>query len=323
MENLIDIFNDGVIDAAKDTLYVIPFLLVTYIIMEWIEHKLSQKAQEGIKKAGIAGPAIGALLGAIPQCGFSAAASTFYAGRVITLGTLFAVYLSTSDEMIPIFISGGVPVEQMAAIVGAKIAIGMIFGFIIDAALRASNKQKNKFKIHELCQRAKCDCSYNCEACKHNPESVYEAHDLGDNNNSHGHKHNHSNLSILWAALIHTIQITVFIFLISLALNLLITFIGGEDMLCNICNDNRLVTVFVSGIVGLIPNCAASVVIAKLYVDGLIGIGACMSGLLIGAGIGLLVLLRLNRPWKDNIKIIVSLYIIGIIWGLIICLIFN
>ncbi|MDO5329217.1 MAG: putative manganese transporter [Coriobacteriia bacterium] len=283
-------FVDCLIDAIKDTIYVIPFLLVTYLLMEWIEHKLSDKAQESIKRAGMLGPAVGALLGVIPQCGFSAAASVFYAGRVITLGTLFAVYLSTSDEMIPIFIAGGVPIEKMITIIGIKLGLGMVFGFIVDAARRIARVNHKHVHIHEMCERDGCNCE-------------------------HEHK------SIIKSAIIHTLQITAFIFLITLALNLIIEFIGGNDVLAQFASDNKIASVFVSGLVGLIPNCAASVVIAQLYVDGVLGLGACISGLLVAAGVGILVLLKTNRPMSDNIKIIVTLFIFSIICGLGLCLI--
>lgn len=278
--HFMEMFLDCLTDAVKDTLYVIPFLLVTYIVMEWIEYKMNDKAQETVKKAGTLGPVVGSLLGIIPQCGFSAAASAFYAGRVITLGTLFAVYLSTSDEMLPIFIANGVPLPDILAIIGVKLCIGMIFGFIIDAVRRLANKNHKHIHIHDLCEREGCHCD-------------------------HEHK------SIIKSALIHTLQVTVFVFLITFILNIVIEFIPLEELVAQ----NKFASVFISGIVGLIPNCAASVVIAQLYVDGILGLGACMSGLLVAAGVGILVLLRTNRPMKDNIKIIAILYAIGIFCG--------
>ncbi|MBR3690673.1 MAG: arsenic efflux protein, partial [Eggerthellaceae bacterium] len=144
--------------SIGDVLYLIPFLFVTYLAMEWLEHKTGTKTQEAISHAGAAGPVIGALLGAVPQCGFSAAAAALYAGRVVTLGTVFAVFLSTSDEMLPIFIAEQVPVQTIAKVLGTKIIIGMLMGFIVDAALRLLRRDKQELLIHELCERDDCDC---------------------------------------------------------------------------------------------------------------------------------------------------------------------
>ena len=298
--------------SVADTLYLIPFLFVTYLAMEWLEHKTGGKTQEAIRHAGAAGPIVGAFLGVVPQCGFSAAAATLYAGRVITLGTLFAVFLSTSDEMLPIFLAEAVPVNTIVSIMGAKVVIGMVMGFIVDAVLRLARRDKDRLRIHELCEQDQCGCNHDCRACEQAPERAYEHHDDVE----HTHEHGHGWRGILRSATKHTVQVTLFIFVITIALNAVLEVVG-EDALAQFLGANPLTAVLASALVGLIPNCAASVVIAQLYVEGVLGAGAMLAGLLVSAGMGLLVLVRANRPWRQNALIIVALYATGVFWGLV------
>ena len=271
--------------SVADTLYIIPFLFVTYLAMEWLEHKTGGRAQAAIQRAGAAGPVVGAVVGAVPQCGFSAAAATLWAGRVITLGTLFAVFLSTSDEMLPIFLAEQVPFDVILKIIGAKIVIGMVMGFIVDAALRSARRIDAPLHIHELCEHDHCHC--------HDGEG-----------------------GILKSAVKHTLQVTVFIFVITIVLNAVLEVVG-EDVLAEFLAANPALSVFGSALVGLVPNCAASVVIAQLYVEGVLGSGAMLAGLLVSAGVGLLVLVRTNRRPRENVAIIVGLYATGVVWGLV------
>ena len=311
MENFVDIFLDVLLDAAKDTLYLIPFLFITYLAMEWLEHKAGDRAEEAVRRAGAAGPVVGALVGVVPQCGFSAAASTLWAGRVITLGTLFAVYLSTSDEMLPIFLAESVSPLAIAKILGAKIIIGMVMGFVVDAGLRLARRDKEKLRIHELCEREHCHCNGECHACEQNPELAYDFEHDDD------HEHHHEHGSILRSAVKHTLQVTVFIFVITLVLNGVIAAVG-EDAIGAFLSQNPVLSVLGSAVVGLIPNCAASVVIAQLYVEGSLGAGAMMAGLLVSAGVGLLVLFRANRRPGQNLAILGGLWVMGVAWGLLI-----
>ena len=271
--------------SVADTLYLIPFLFVTYLVMEWLEHKTGGKAQAAVQRAGAAGPIVGAVVGVVPQCGFSAVAATLWAGRVITLGTLFAVFLSTSDEMLPIFIAEQVPLIVILKILGAKIVVGMVMGFVVDAGMRLARRIDAPLHIHDLCERDHCHC--------HDGEG-----------------------GILKSALKHTLQVTVFIFVITIVLNGVLEVVG-EDALGEFLSANPVLSVFGSALVGLVPNCAASVVIAQLYVSGVLGSGAMLAGLLVSAGVGLLVLVRTNRHWKQNVAIIVGLYEMGVLWGLI------
>lgn len=286
--SLMDVAADVLQDAVLDTLYLIPFLLVTYLLMEWLEHHMGEKSQRAIQRAGVAGPAIGAVLGAVPQCGFSAAASTLYAGRVVTLGTLFSVYLSTSDEMLPIFIAEQVPLPTLFAVIGSKIVIGLVFGFAVDAVMRFRRKPVESPRIHDLCEQDHCHCE--------------------------GEEHEGAG-SIVKSAIIHTLQVTLFVFLISLVLNIVFAVVG-EEALGSFLGSHDVLAVVGAGVVGLIPNCAASVAIAQLYVDGMLSAGAMMAGLLSAAGVGLLVLMRSNRPARQNVLIVGVLLVVGIVCGL-------
>lgn len=271
--------------AFFDTLRLVPFLFLTYLAMEALEHKAGEKAELAIKKAGSAGPVIGGLLGAFPQCGFSAAAATLYAGRVITLGTLFAVFLATSDEMLPIFIAEQVDPVVILKILGTKVLIGIIMGFVVDGVMRLAKRNQSEHQIHDLCKHEKCDC-----------------HD-----------------GIWKSALKHTLQVTLFIFLVTLLLEALIEGVG-EEVLIDFLSANEALSVFAASLVGLIPNCAASVAITELYLGGVLTAGPMIGGLLVSAGVGLLVLFRTNRPFKQNLAILAALYATGVVWGLIITL---
>ena len=297
--------------SVEDTLYLIPFLFVTYLAMEWLEHKAGDKAEEAVRRAGAAGPVVGALVGIVPQCGFSAAAATLWAGRVITLGTLFAVFLSTSDEMLPIFLAEQVAPMTILKIMGVKLIIGMVMGFVVDAAIRLARRDREKLRIHELCERDHCHCNGDCETCEQQSELAY------DFEHDEAHEHHHEGGSILRSALKHTVQVTVFIFVITLVLDGALELLG-EDALAAFLGSNPVLSVLGSALVGLIPNCAASVVIAQLYVEGALGAGAMMAGLLVSAGVGLLVLFRTNRRLRQNLIVLAGLWATGVFWGLII-----
>lgn len=276
---MLEIIEETLIDAVK----LLPFLFITYLLMEYIEHKTSNKSRETIKKSGKFGPAVGSFLGIFPQCGFSVSATNLYAARVITLGTLIAVYLSTSDEMLPIFISEAVPISIILKILGIKFLIGIIAGFIIDFVLRIINKDKNEEeKIVDLCEKEHCHCE-------------------------HG---------ITKSALKHTLNIFLFIIIVTLIINVIINFIG-EDRIAAFLQNKPVIGPVIAGIIGLIPNCAASVIITQMYLQNVISFATLMSGLLVGAGVGLAVLFKTNKGIKQNIKIVLLLYLIGVISGII------
>lgn len=312
----LEIVEHVVSHSVADTIYLIPFLFATYVAMEWLEHRTGARTQEAVRNAGAAGPVLGAVLGVVPQCGFSASAATLYAGRVVTIGTLFAVFLSTSDEMLPIFLAEKVPATSILMIMGAKVLIGMLAGFIIDAAMRVSRRDDESLRIHELCAEARCGCEIDCETCRRNPELVYEHCDdcYYVDDHEHDHSHDHGWGAVLKSALVHTLQVTLFIFAITFVLNIVLE-TAGEGVLAGVLGGDSFLSVAVAALVGLVPNCAASVVIAQLYLEGVLGSGAMLAGLLVSAGIGLLVLVRTNRNWRQNLAIIAVLYAIGVVCG--------
>ena len=276
---MLEIIEETLIDGIK----LLPFLFITYIIMEYIEHKTSNKTKDIIKKSGKFGPFIGSVLGAVPQCGFSVVATNFYAARVITLGTLISVYLSTSDEMIPIFISEGASIITLLKILGIKILIGMIAGFVIDFVLRLRKKDSEEERIIDLCEKEHCHCEK----------------------------------GILKSALKHTINIFIFILIITFVINIIIHLVG-EETIGNFVQSNVILGPVLGGIIGLIPNCASSVILTQLYLQNVIPISTMISGLLVGAGVGLIVLFKMNKGIKQNLKITALLYIIGVLSGVII-----
>ena len=269
-----------VADSFIDSIKLLPFLFLTYLIMEYLEHKSGDKMQAAICDAGKGGPAIGAILGIVPQCGFSAAAANLYAGRIITMGTLTAVFLSTSDEMVPIMISENAGIEMIVKVLAAKVIVAVIAGMTIDLIFRKSSKD---MQIEHLCEQHHCHCENG-----------------------------------IWkSALHHTAEILVYVLIISLILNLFIAWVG-EDVLGSVILNRPVIGAVIAGLVGLIPNCAASVVITQLYLDGVLGAGAMIAGLLSGTGVGLLVLLRVNDDRRENLRLIGLLYVIGVMAGIVV-----
>ena len=292
MSIIIDVF----LDAFLDTIKLIPFLFLTYFLREYLEHRTKAATQQMVRKAGRFGPLIGGMAGAFPQCGFSAAASGFYAGGVISVGTLLAIFLSTSDEMLPIFLSESVAAGTIFKILGLKVVIGAVSGFAIDFLWRLGSRKRAEYReqhhqhqehhekdIHDLCEHEHCHCEEG---------------------------------SILKSALIHTAQITVFIFLVSAGIGFLVETVGQETIGSFIVNQPVL-GVFLAALIGMIPNCAASVIITQMYLGGILGTGQMLAGLLAGAGVGVLVLCKTNKGAKENLGIIGILYGVSVFWGIL------
>lgn len=274
---------DILLDASIDSVKLIPFLFVTYLIMEYIEHKTKDKTKEAIKKSGKYGPLIGSILGVFPQCGFSVSATNLYAARVITLGTLIAVYLSTSDEMLPIFLSEAVPITTILTILGIKLVVGMLAGFCVDFVMRLRHKDEEEEKIIDLCEKEHCHCE-------------------------HG---------IVKSSLKHTLNIFIFILIVTIIINIAIHFIG-EEQISGYLQNQPILGPVIAGVIGLIPNCAASVILTQMYLQNVISVATLISGLLVGAGVGLAVLFKMNKGIKQNFKIVTLLYGIGVIAGIVI-----
>ena len=282
---------DALLDAVFDSLKILPFLFVTYLIMEYLESHTEDRVRDLVKRAGWMGPFWGGLLGAVPQCGFSAAASNLYAGRAISLGTLIAIFLSTSDEMIPIMISEAVPAAKMLKLLLVKLVIGILCGFIIDGFCHIRSSRKTgqpedgeDFLIDRLCEKEHCHCE---------------------------------NGSIVGSALKHTLHIILFVFVITVILNLGFLFLG-EERLTAVISSRPVSGMLLSGLIGLIPNCGASVLLTQMYLHGVLPASHLIAGLLDGAGVGLLILFRVNPDQKENLRITLLLYLLAVVFGMLI-----
>ena len=401
-----DLFLDCLLDAALDTLRLVPFLLVTYFALVALEYKAGAKTREVVARAGASGPAIGAMLGAVPQCGFSAAAAMLYAGRVITLGTLFAVFLSTSDEMLPLMIAQQADPGLMVQLVLLKVALGMVTGFLVDLAIRvlgikvqgmgaefvgsdepeifqldsgsiiaiypngSATLDGDPFDLEALLAQANEEEGLSLEEIEEGAKGQLEGETNGhaastatamasniegpaadgadasaattadnsglDNSDSSGQPVSSPapvfvgscgpgcacGADMGWSGvvretLVRSAEVTFFVLLVTLVLNLILGF-AGEDALADAISAVPGLSILVSALVGLIPNCAASVAITQLYLAGVLSMGATMAGLLVSAGIGLLVLFSANRSTKQNLAILAVLYVIGVAWGFVI-----
>ena len=314
-----DLFVDVLLDSVLDTVKLMPFLLVTYIIMEAIEHSTEGKAERLIARADKSGPVVGALLGALPQCGFSAVAATLYAGRVITAGTLVAVLLSTSDELIPVFMANRAEMSRLVAIVGIKVVIGLVVGLLVDVVLRVLHRAGDGHPhIAELCERAHCHCAtIDDEEPEEHGHS--DEHDHAEHSHHHHHHHAHDGSHAWWhilrSALVHTAEVSLFIFVITLVFGLVIETIG-QDALAAALGSHPVRATFLSALIGLIPNCGASVAITQLFIDGTLATGPMLAGLLVSGGMGLLVLFRTNADQVQNIEIATFIYFVGVVCGL-------
>ena len=283
-----EFLEEVVLDGLIDVLKLIPFLFVAFLILEYIEHKMSKKNKDILSRNKKVGPLVGSFLGAFPQCGFSSLATNLFSSRVITLGTLIAVYLSTSDEMLPLMIAQKVNVLTIIKIIGAKFIVGLIFGYIIDLIYRKNHKKEEKIDshIHDMCHDHDCHCED----------------------------------GILKSSIIHTLKIVLYIFIATILIGSLIYFIG-EDSIKNILKHGNILTYFLASLIGLIPNCASSVIITELYLNSMISLGTLLSGTLTGAGVGLLILFKENKHFKENLMIVSIIYFIGVLIGFLIDLI--
>ena len=273
--------SNSIIDALIDTIKIIPYLFVAFLILEFLEHKLSHKNEAFLRKNKKYGPIIGGILGGLPQCGFSTMASSLFSSKVITMGTVVAVFLSTSDEMLPIMVSESVSITSILTIIGFKVLIGIVVGLVVDFIFK---KKYEKEHIHDLCSRDHCDCEHD---------------------------------GLFKSSLKHTIKIAFFILIANVFINLII-FLIGEDVLKQFLEGGNIFTYFISSLIGLIPNCASSVIITELYLSNLISIGTLFSGLLTGSGIGLLLLFKNNDNKLENFTILGIVYFIGVFVGLLV-----
>ena len=267
--------------TLEESIRLLPFLLAAYILMEYVEHHMGDRTKRMIQTSGRFGPVIGSIAGIVPQCGFSAMAANLYSGGIITIGTLMAIFLSTSDEMLPVFLSQQAPLGLIAKILGMKVVIAAVVGFAVDFIWRKRyNHRREELHIHDMCE----------------------------------HEHCHCEDGILKSAVYHTVKIFVFILIVSFCLNLVIVWYG-RDQLASLVLGQPVIGSVIAALVGLIPNCAASAIIAQLYLEGALTLGAMMSGLLAATGVGIVVLFKTNGSLRKNLTITVMLYGISVAAG--------
>ncbi|MBO5448111.1 MAG: arsenic efflux protein [Ruminococcus sp.] len=278
---MIDKIIDVIIDALIDTAKILPFLFSVYLLIEYIEHRSADKLGAALQKMGTLGSVGGSILGAVPQCGFSVVASNLYTGRLITMGTLIAVYLSTSDEAIPLMLSNPSIADKLWLLIIIKVAVGITAGLLTDLVLRLMGRHQMEEPFRDLCED--CDCEH------------------------HG---------IFHSALHHTVHIIVFILIVNLILGFVMEFAGVETVK-RLLMTNSVFQPLIAGLVGFIPNCAASVVLTQLYIGDVLSFGSLIAGLCTGAGLGLLVLFKTNRHIKENLTVMAVMYIAAISAGFI------
>lgn len=274
--------SDMLKDVLLDTIKLLPYLFIAFIILEFIEHNLSKKNVSILTKNKKYGPIVGGVLGALPQCGFGTVAANLFSSKVISIGTVIAVFLSTSDEMLPIMIGEKIAIIDIIKIISFKVLVGIITGFLVD--LFYNKKSKDNFVIEHMCEEEHCHC------------------------NSDG---------VIISSIKHTIKIGLFILIANLLISLFIYEIGEEN-LQNVLLHHNIFTYFIASLIGLIPNCASSVIITELYLNNLITLGNLMAGLLTGSGLGILVLFKSNRDIKENIIILSIIYFVGVLIGIIV-----
>ena len=277
---------DCLMDGLIDTLKLLPYLFITFIILELLEHKLSKKNEKVLSKNRKYGVPLGGLLGALPQCGFSVVGSNLFSSRVITTGTLVAIFLSTSDEMLPIMISEHADILVLLKIIALKVIIGIAVGILVDLFLKRKEEDVNS-NITDMCHDENCHCDED---------------------------------GIIISSIKHTIKIGLFILIANLLINLLIYKVG-EDHLSDLLLEKNILTYFLASLIGLIPNCASSVIITELYLSDLISLGTLLSGLLTGCGLGLLILFKQNKNLKENLTILSIIYIVGVVIGILVDLV--
>lgn len=273
-----EVFFDALIDTAK----LIPFLFLTFFLLEFIEHKLNKKNQKLLFKYQKLGPLFGGILGGLPQCGFSSMGANLFSGKVITMGTLVAIFLATSDEMFAIMLGENVNIVSILLIILAKVLIGIIVGFIVDFIYVSKRKQPVE-EINCLCENEKCHCEE----------------------------------SIIKSSFIHTFSTTIFVLIFNLCLGYIVECFG-EKIILDLLQSSGLFKYFALSLVGLIPNCASSVIITEVYIKGMISIGALFAGLLSGSGVGILLLFKNNKNKRENFIILGIIYVTGVIIGTII-----
>lgn len=278
--------------ATAELAKLLPFLFLAYLLSEWLVRAAGVRVRYAVSRAGAFAPLVGGLLGAIPQCGFSAAAAGLYARRILSLGALIAVFLSTSDEMLPILLAGGVSPMAALRLVAFKCAVGILLGFAVDGVLLLFRRRARE-AVSDGGDGDGEGCT--CPCCGGTREGM---------------------LGVLLSALRHTASVALWLYLTVFAFECAVHLIGTETM-AHALAEAGVLTVLLSALLGLIPSCAVSVVLTELWLAGALSSGAMLAGLLVGAGVGLLVLFRTNRPVRESLFILLLLYALGCGVGLL------
>ena len=288
---------DWLADALKDSLHLLPFLFFIFVVIEVIEYFYSNKMTKFAKYSGKAGPLAGSLAASFPQCGFSVIASTLYTKKLITKGTLLAVYLSTSDEAIPVILSEPSKLYLVVPLLLTKIIIAIIAGYAIDFII---DKTKNNNSLNDTVE----DTEDEQGCCKH-------------------HINKPRKRDLIFHPVEHTFNVFIFILIITIGINYLVFTIGGEENLGQYFLHDSVLQPVITAIVGLIPNCAVSIAITLMYLKGALGFGSVIAGLCSSAGLGILVLFKKNDSLKDTLKIIFILLFVSIFSGILIQAVYN
>ena len=334
------IFLDSLWDAFKDTLIILPFLYLTYLLVSYFSHNDNEKYSKILHKTNKAGPVIGAFLGSIPQCGFSSVMSNLYSRKIVTIGTLIAVFISTSDEALPLMISKPEFIPKLLILMAVKIVYGIIVGYIIDAIIHLFSKKKqvlNEYHdrhchdsdvvtyeggeiLNDLSNDVEKHCE-NDEDCEKDHQHHHQHKCSHTDEEEGGHQHSHSHCcatNIFLDALKHTAIILTYVFIATLAINLIRGYCGGLEPLKKIFTSNVYLQILLACVIGLIPNCASSVFLVEMFMEGVILFPALVAGLSAGAGVGLIVLYTCNyKKIGQNIFITILVFALAIVLGII------
>lgn len=339
-----NIFLDSLWDAVKDTLIVIPILYLAYLLVSYFSHNDNEKYSKILHRTNKAGPVIGAFLGCIPQCGFSSVMSELYTRKIVTLGTLIAVFIATSDEAIPLMISQPEFIPQLLILIAIKVIYAIIVGYLIDGIYKLFNRKQVFYEYHDKHEHVKGETNQtiNTENSENDEIKTITSSDgnvISENanekhkHNHHchtcdhaheedgGHAHSHSHCcatNIFLDALKHTAIIVAYVFVATLIINLIRGYCGGLEPLQILFTNNVFIQILVASLIGLIPNCAASVFLVEMFMEGVILFPALVAGLSAGAGVGLIVLFTTNyKKVGMNIFIVVLQYVLALIIGII------
>ena len=272
------------LDALLDSLKLFPFLFLIYVLIEILENRTNISRNHNVLRGNLA-PLLGAATGLVPQCGFSVMAAKLYDRKLIRTGTVLAVFLATSDEAFILLLADGTKAAWVVPMIAAKFVIALGIGYLANALCR-------KETLAELSENEEIHGT----AC------------------GHDHEEESKFKSYFLHPLLHSLEIFAYIFAVNIIFGLVIHFVG-EDKLEAFLQKGVWYQPLVAAAVGLIPNCASSVVITEAFIDGYIAFGSCVAGLCANAGLGFVVLFRNVRKWKRNLALMLAVYVIGVGFG--------